>query len=90
VSLVRGATGERVEQDVVHVCRKMIDCTRLALLGALSPRSERILGLLCMPGTISPTRTPSACVGYYSERGGYLSPRVTHFSLHLGQCVGRF
>ena len=35
-----GATGERVEQHVVHVCRKVIDCTRLALLGALSPRKR--------------------------------------------------
>src|SRR4029453_4954133 len=89
-----GATGERVEQHVVHVWRKVIDCTRLALPGALSRESVCILGLLRMPGAISPPRTLSACVGYYSERGDYLSRaspifRCTSASASAGSNGGR-
>ena len=79
-----------MEQHVVYVCKKVIDCTRLAYWAHCRRESERILGLLCMPGVISPTRTLSACIGYYSERGAYLSHASPIFRCTSGQCVGGF
>jgi hypothetical protein len=85
-----GATGERVEQHVVHVCRKVIDCTRLALLGALAPR-KRAHPRFALHARCHQPHPDTVCLRWLLQRKRRLFiPRVAHFSLHLGQCVGRF
>ena len=83
-----------MEEHIVHVCRKLIDCTRLALLGALSPRKRTHPLFAPHARCISLTRTLAACVGYHSERGGYLSRaspifRCTSASASAGSNGGR-
>jgi hypothetical protein len=81
VSLGGGATGERVEQRVVHVCKEVSTapdwpyCRR---------ESEDILGLLCMPGAISP---PGHCLPALATtaKEEAIYPTRHPFSLHLGQ-----
>ena len=74
-----GATGERVEQHVVHVCRKVIDCTRLALLGALSPR-KRAHPRFALHARCHQPHPDTVCLRWLLQRKRRLFiPRVTHF-----------
>jgi hypothetical protein len=74
----------------LHPHEKVIDCISLALLGALSPRKRAHPGFALHARCHQP-HPDTVCLRWLLQRKRRLSiPRVTHFSLHLGQCVGRF